>query len=174
MQEGIAYEERQAVANICKNQKFSLIIDESTDISVSQVLAVVIRYFDERKQESVDVLLDTIEVDDATAAGLYRAVKMLFSERGIPLTNVISFASDNCSTMMGSQSGFQDMLKKDVPSVFIIGCICHSFALCANHASNHLPSWLETFLKDVWCYFSRSSKRQHEFQAVQEALHSPA
>ena len=174
LQQGIAREERLAVANICKKQQFSLIIDESTDVSVSQILAVVVRYFDENQRESTDALLDTIEVDDATGVGLYNAVKQLLSERGIPLTNIIAFASDNCSTMMGAHSGFQAQLKKDVPAVFVLGCICHSFALCANHAASKLPSWLEAFLKDVCCYFSRSSKRQHEFQLIQNVVGAPA
>jgi hypothetical protein len=120
---------------------------------------VVVRYFDEQKCRTLDVLLDSIDVDDASGEGLYNAVKHVFTKRGIPLVNVIGFASDNCSSMMGVNSGFQAYLKKDVPSVFVIGCICHSFALCANHASNSLPSWLETFVKDVCSYFSRSSKR---------------
>lgn len=46
IQDGIAFDEKIVITNICKTQKFSIIIDESTDISVTQVLAVVVRYFD--------------------------------------------------------------------------------------------------------------------------------
>ena len=67
----------------------------------------------------------------------------------IPLTNLVGFAADNCATMMGSATGFQAQLKADLPDVFVPGCVCHSFALCASHASDQLPSWLEKFLKDV-------------------------
>ena len=35
MQEGIAWEESQEIAKICKENKFSVMIDESTDVSVS-------------------------------------------------------------------------------------------------------------------------------------------
>ena len=41
-------------------------------------------------------------------------------------------------------------------------------ALCASHAVNILPSYLETFLKDVSSYFSRSSKRKRDFMAIQQ------
>lgn len=49
MQEGIAYQERKDTSEICKNKKFSLIIDENTDIglSVAQILAVMVRFLDE-------------------------------------------------------------------------------------------------------------------------------
>lgn len=46
MRDGIALEEREDFARICRENVFSLLIDESTDISVSQILAVMVRYFD--------------------------------------------------------------------------------------------------------------------------------
>jgi ABC-type uncharacterized transport system substrate-binding protein len=46
LQDGLAYSQRRTIIDICKSQKFSVLLDESTDISVSQILAVVIRYFD--------------------------------------------------------------------------------------------------------------------------------
>ena len=42
MQDGIAFHEKLEVMNICKESKFSIMIDESTDISVTQILAVVV------------------------------------------------------------------------------------------------------------------------------------
>ena len=72
--------------------------------------------------------------------------------------------------MMGERSGFTKLLIDNIPSVFIMGCICHSMALCASHAVNVLPSYLETFLKDVSSYFSRSSKRKRNFMAIQQVI----
>ena len=133
LQDGIAWEERESIANICKESKFSLIIDECTDVSISQVLAVVVRFYDEKKCKVTDALLDVVEVNDGSAEGLYKAVKELLKCKGIPLQNIIGFASDNCSTMLGAHKGFQAYLKQDLPSVFILGCVCHSFSLCASH-----------------------------------------
>ena len=62
--------------NICKESKFLIIIDESTDISVTQILAVVVRYFDSNKHDVVDALLDTIEVENGTAQHLYKQLKV--------------------------------------------------------------------------------------------------
>jgi len=173
MQYGIAWNEKIHINDICKVQSFSLLVDESTDVSVEQVLAVVVRYYDNETLRVVDSLLDVIEVHEATGQGLYKEVKKLLSNRNIPITNVIGFASDNCATMSGSKSGFQANLKKDAPSVFVIGCVCHSFALCANYACSKLPSWLETLIRDIVGYFSRSSKRQHAFFMLQESLGFP-
>ena len=73
-------------------------------------------------------------------------MKKLLESHKIPLVNTIGFASDNCATVTKSRSGFQAMLKEDVPSAFILGCVCHSFALCASHACSRLSSWLEILL----------------------------
>ena len=76
---------------------------------------------------------------------MFTTVKKSLNTHAILLNNVIGFAADNCTTMMGTASGFQAQLKKEIPHVFVLGCICYSFALCANAASNRLPSWLEIF-----------------------------
>ena len=131
---------------------------------------MVVRYFDSNKDDIVDALLDTIKVENGTAQHLYQAVKSLLKKRGIPFENIVGFGSDNCPTMMGERSGFKKLLKDDIPSVFIMGCICHSMALCASHAVNVLPSFLETFLKDVSSYLSRSSKRKRDFMAIQQVV----
>lgn len=142
MRDGIALEEREEIARICKENVFSLLIDESTDISVSQILAVMVRYFDQRKCKLTDALLDIVEVDDASGEGLFKAVKELLASKDIPLQNIIGFASDNCSAMLGINNGFQAFLKKEVPSVFILGCTCHSFAsVQAMPVHSCLHSW---------------------------------
>ena len=169
MQQGIAHHERLDVVSICR-KKFSIIIDESTDISTKQMLSIVVRYLDVNTGKVVDSLLDLVEVEDATSIGLFAAVKKLLNRLEIPLTNIIGFAADNCATMMGSTGGFQAQLRKEIPHLFVLGCVCHSFALCANAASNRLPSWLEAFIKNVCFYFSRSSKRIDQFELFQHAV----
>lgn len=133
----------------------------------------MVRFYDEQKCKVTDALLDIVEVEDGTAEGLYKSVKELLKCKGIPMKNIIGFSSDNCSTMLGANKGFQALLKKDWPSVFILGCVCHSFALCSSHASKHLTSWLETFVRNVCCYFARSNKRQNELKMIQDIVHAP-
>ena len=85
--------------------KSFVIIDESADASITQVLAIVIRYFDLKKLDVTDALLDTVVVENGTgsAVSLFNSFKHLFEERNIPITNIIGFGSDNCSTMLGKK-----------------------------------------------------------------------
>ena len=88
---GLAHYEEKTIVEICRNQPFSIMIDESTDASTTQVLAIVVRYFNTTKQDVCDALLDSIEVAQATAEGLYRGLKASLEEKKIPITNVIGF-----------------------------------------------------------------------------------
>ena len=82
---------------------------------------MVVRFFDSKKVKVTNALLDNVEVENGSAEGLYKAVKDLLVEKKIPLSNIIGFGSDNCSTMLGNKGGFQALLKNDVPSVFFLG-----------------------------------------------------
>ena len=103
IQDGKAFEKTRFVADISMNQKFSIIIHESKEISTVQVLAVVVRYFDSKKEDVVDALLDSIIVETGTASGLYDAVKLLLRRKNIPIENIFGFGSDSCSSMMGKK-----------------------------------------------------------------------
>jgi hypothetical protein len=55
--------------------KFSLIIDESTDISTCCQMAVIIKYFSVNDEGISTKLLNLIEVKDTTAIGLFNTLK---------------------------------------------------------------------------------------------------
>ena len=109
-----------------------------------------------------------MNVESGTVENSYNAVKSLLRDKNIPIDNIIGFGSDNCSSMMGTKSGFQKLLKDDVPPAFIMGCPCHSFALCASYACKVLPSYLEVLLKNITSYSSRSGKRPRDFFDIQD------
>ena len=67
-------------------------IDQSTDISDTQILAVVAQYFDPNKHDVVDALLDTIEVENETAQHLYQAVKSLLKKEAFLLKTLLDLA----------------------------------------------------------------------------------
>ncbi|XP_067122933.1 zinc finger protein 862-like [Centruroides vittatus] len=172
MQNGTAYYEKLKIEDICKKQKYSMIIDESTDILVSQTLAIVVRYFDHKRNDVKDVFFDIVLVENGTAQGLQNCIKSIFQERKVPLQNMIGFTSHNCATMVGNKTGLLTLLKQDFPSIFAIGCICHSFALCSSHVVKTFSSYLELFLKNITSYFARSSKRQNDFKMIQGVVNT--
>jgi len=77
------------ICNILKTTKFSLIIDETTDISVTKSLAVVVRYFDTTRLIIKDRFLTLLEVKFYTTENLYNSITSFFEANEIPFENMI-------------------------------------------------------------------------------------
>lgn len=149
-----------------KNNWYSLIIDETTDVSNKQCLAVIVRHCN--KYDIVeDKFLGLCQVEEANAEGLFHTVKNLLEINEIPLNKLLGFAADNCSVMQGNKKGVQMLFQKEVPDIYIQGCVCHSLPLCSSNACLQLPKSVEALARDIINYFSHSSKRQNDFTVFQ-------
>lgn len=56
------------------NQKFSIIMDESTDVSVSKHLGLVIRYYSAAQEKIVSSFLELVSIESADARGIVNGV----------------------------------------------------------------------------------------------------
>lgn len=95
-----------------KRTKFSLIVDESTDISCKKSLAIVVRYVCDDYIVR-DQFLSLINVNDGTANGIYSSIVEFFVQNDVPYkTNLIGLGADGCNTMMGEHHSLQSLIKK--------------------------------------------------------------
>eukprot|EP00794_Sanderia_malayensis_P011694 gene11694-12910_t len=161
------YHTKQLV-DILRSHKFSIIPDETTDISSEKQLGICIMYMDEEEFTPVTRFFDMISVDDGGAMGLHKAIKQAFEEKGIPISNIIGFSSDTCNVMFGEFNGLATLMSKDIPGLVAIKCSCHMIHLCASHACLKLSTSLEDLCRNIYAHFSRSSLRQKEFKQFQE------
>ncbi|XP_030758365.1 uncharacterized protein LOC115884055 [Sitophilus oryzae] len=147
-----------------KLEKFSIIIDETTDVSSKKSLVIVVRYWKEGRVQ--DQFFDLVAVEDATSEALFNIIKNILSVNNIPFENIIGFGSDNASTMMGTVKGVQARLKEILPHIYVQGCTCHSLHLCTSAAAKNLPNNVEQFTRDIYAYFAHSNKRLSELKGV--------
>lgn len=148
-----------------KKVKFSILIDETTDVSSTKSLAVMVRYFENGVKTSFLCLID---VPQATADVIFELIKKKLADWEIPMTNVIGFGADNAAVMIGIRNGVYAKFKSELPHIFGMGCICHSIDLCSSAASATLPSTIEQFVHDVYNHFAHSAKRKHNYEKYQE------
>lgn len=149
-----------------QDSKFSLIVDESTDLSSVKHLCMVVRTMIEDKV--TDCFLGLIPLHDATAKTLYESVISFFASNHIPYKeNMIGFGADGANSMLGARNSLSTLLKNDIPGLFVMKCICHSFALCASYACATLPKDVEDLARDVFSYFSCSPKRIGDLKEFQ-------
>jgi len=99
------------------DQGFSLIIDESTDISVIKYLAFCVRYFSLKRKSIVTDFLGFVEVEKATGIILCNSTIEYLTAVGLDYRNVIGIASDGAANMIGVENGFFKFFKDKVDVV---------------------------------------------------------
>lgn len=148
---------------------FSVIIDESTDVSTKKVLAIAIKFYSERNACVKTRFLCTVDIQGESALDLFNALNSALEEKGLNMKNqLLGFAADTTNVMFGDNNGIVAKIREINPNCIFVKCVCHSVALAVSHACKVLPRSLEQLVKDVYNYFSQSSKRQREFQEFQE------
>lgn len=164
----LAVDSLNQISKKLKSTYFSVIIDESTDLSANKSLAVVVRYYDDSTKSVEDSFLNIIDVKDATSSALFETLLELLNKLKVPLSNLLGFAADNASVMMGQHSGIQARLKSLNEHLFVARCICHSFNLCAAEACKKLPNSLEELCADIYNFIQKKPKRLTEFRQIQD------
>lgn len=81
--------------------------------------------------------------------------------------NLIRFASGGENVIMGQHNSLMTLII-DIPSPYVIKCICHFFHLCAYNECQKLPLYIEDLTRDIYNYFESSPKRIIKFEEFQE------
>lgn len=150
-----------------KLNSFSLLIDESTDLSTIKHLALVVRTCIDFKV--TDSFICLLPLSDGSAKNIYSVIVEFFTSNDVPfIKNCIGFAADGCNVMQGSKNSVQALFRKDIPNIFIMKCICHSLALCAEYACRKLPDDIEILIRNIYNYVQHSFKRQQELKEIQQ------
>lgn len=141
--------EKEDLCRVMRNRKFSIIVDESTDKSTVKNLCIVVRI--NISDRVIDAFYDLVSVEDASAVGIHTEIVKSLEQHNIPWkSNLIGYAADGANVMMGNNHSVNVLLKKDLPHLFFMKCICHSFALCASYAGEKIPQFVEDLVRDVY------------------------
>lgn len=145
--------DKERLRNILRNQRFGLIIDESTDISALHTMNVTTRYRDPhffRIQESLWEVVEIYDDEYSTASGenLYNKMKATFDDEDVPMSNAFAFLSDTPNVMQGSQNSVASRLISFLGEDFlIVPCACHVEHLAAKYACEVLPPYVMQLTK---------------------------
>ena len=93
---------------------YSIIADESTDVSVIKYLAFCVRYYSAAKDDIVTDFLSFVEVSTATGKALADATLGYLRKVGLDPQKMIGFGSDNAANMTGVDHGCFKYLKDEV------------------------------------------------------------
>lgn len=155
------------------NEKYSLILDESTDISDTKLLGVVIRYYSSTMNKIVSTYLGLVELESGTANAMTQAIKYLLTDLKLTPQNLIGVGVDNASVNTGATGGVCELLKKEfgLRHLVMVRCVCHSVQLAVSSATKDtLPRNIEYLVKETYNWFSHSSKRQIAYKQIYSTI----
>jgi hypothetical protein len=81
---------------------FSVMIDGTVDISVTELMGVFVRYYDRLKKEVVTVFFDMVALKQTTGEAIFDALMKCFEDKGVDTAKLCGFASDGASNQLGN------------------------------------------------------------------------
>lgn len=149
------------------SSKYSIIVDESTDIAVTKYLAVSIIYHSAQRSDIVRTFLSLCVLNACNADGIVKTIKCTLREHDLKLDNIVGIGTDNASVMVGVNRGVYKQLKADVPHLILIRCVCHSLQLAISAAvAEGPPRSLDYLVGDTYNWFARSFSRQQAYKEL--------
>ena len=160
-----AAEEEEARAKVITNETekeiqqsrfLSVLVDESTDISVTQKLVVCVRFVTE------DFLLKTRflkNLSDGKAATILDTLKAVLAEKRFPhpvLSKGFRLGSDGAAVMTGVKGGVSGLMKKENLMIVNVHCLAHRLVLCTSQAATDIPALkgYQQIITDIYHTFS--------------------
>ncbi|CAH1970085.1 unnamed protein product [Acanthoscelides obtectus] len=120
------------LCNYLQTTHFSIQLDESTLPDNAALLLAYVRLI--MNQEIYEELLFARTlITDTKGESIFHILKDYFIEKAIPLSNIISVATDGAPAMVGRYRGFISYLKQNVSGVLAIHCIVHRQHLVAKN-----------------------------------------
>ncbi|XP_036149417.1 uncharacterized protein LOC118647840 isoform X2 [Monomorium pharaonis] len=142
---------------------FSIIADESTDVSTSKFMGLCIRFYSQREESIVTDFLGIVEVTKCTGEILAKTLLEYLCKIGLPPKNLFAIGTDDASNMCGLNNSFYTHLKKEVPNLQMIKCVCHSLDKCAQYAFRKMPDYLNYLLKETYNWFALRQSEYKEY-----------
>ncbi|CAC5363056.1 unnamed protein product [Mytilus coruscus] len=153
------------------NKPYSIMIDESTDISVDQNLLIYIRFLNQSlgKFEPKSCLLGVRKLrDGATAGKITQEIFDSLNDFNINLSNMCGIATDGAAVMVGKHSGVVTRIKETVPGILSSHCIAHRLALASGAAADSVQYLVkfQEIISSIYKYFSKSPKNMSRLDKI--------
>jgi hypothetical protein len=146
---------------------FSIMIDESTDVSVTCQLILYVRYIKDGKSKTV--FAETISIPNGKADTIKDAILTFLHKNQFPLHKLCAFGSDGAAVMVGRKNGVSTQLTNIVPHLISNHCVAHRLALAAAQAASGIR-YLDKFKKiieQLFRFYNYSAVRTASLKEIQ-------
>ena len=153
-----------------KSKFFGCLVDEVTDVSVLQQFVTFVKYVHEGKSRTE--FLHTEHLSEATGKALAESLEGILEKCSLDISKMKSCVSDGANVMLGAHNGMVAHIRKKVPDLVNIHCVCHRLALACVDTCKELTYLLtvERLLNQVWKFYDYSPKKTAKLVMVQMEL----
>ncbi len=135
---------------ILRDTQFSLPLDETTTADNNALLMAYVGYKAPNTQEMAEeFMFARYLVTDTRGQTIFNAVDAYLREKAIPITNILTCATDGAPAMVGQYRGFTSLLKERVPHVLTVHCVIHRHNLVAKAMSTPLHDSINIAVKVI-------------------------
>ncbi|KAI3701651.1 hypothetical protein L6452_26886 [Arctium lappa] len=156
---------------------FSLLVDESSDISKKEQMVVVLRYV--TRGIVKERFVGLVHVKDTNALSLKSAIEFLFVEHDLSLKKIRGQGYDGASNMRGKFNGLKTLILRENISAYYVHCFAHQLQLVVVAvAHKHIEvgkffDMIASLMNMVCASCKRSDMvRESQKEKVQEAIGS--
>ncbi|XP_078178591.1 uncharacterized protein LOC144572793 [Carex rostrata] len=155
---------------------FSVLVDESRDVSVKEQMAVVIRFVN-KGGYVVERFLGIVHVPNTTSLQLKTALESLFGKYGLTFSRLRGQGYDGASNMRGEFNGLKTLIMRENGSAYYVHCFAHQLQLTlVAVAKKHNKVWrlfqIVSTILNVVCASckKRDQLREKQLEKIVEAL----
>ncbi|XP_061366649.1 uncharacterized protein LOC133309826 [Gastrolobium bilobum] len=121
------------------NAKFCLIVDEASDVSRKEHMAIVLRFVD--KDGFIrERFFGLVHVEDTSAKTLKQGIFNTICHHNLDVQNIRGQGYDGASHMRGEWNGLQDLICAECPTAYYVHCLAHRLQLALVAASHKLSA----------------------------------
>ncbi|XP_039279145.1 zinc finger MYM-type protein 1-like [Nilaparvata lugens] len=158
---------RSVLDKIKNSEHFSIIVDETSDISIHEQVSFCVRTVSDDLIINED-FIGLYETPNTEAQTLFKIVKDIFARLNLPIEKLRGQCYDGAANMRGRFKGLQKLLLDIQPQAHYVHCTAHSLNLAVQDSLSCLPCMRDVMAlaKDLINTVKESNKRINLFRNI--------
>lgn len=165
---------KQLVSKINRAEAFTVLADETTDISTIEQVSICVRYISENKNIHED-FLQFVPADSLTGESLSNVILNSLESFGIDLNHLVGQGYDGAANMSGKFNGVQAFVRKRCPKAIYIHCAAHSLNLAISKACEvqQIRNCLGV-VERLYDFFNTPKRKNVLLKKIEESNNNPS
>lgn len=159
--------QRNIVNDIKKAKLFSILIDETQDLSRHEQVSFIVWYVDDMFQPH-EVFLGFYKTNKTDSETLTNLIKEVLSKNDLKIENIRGQCYDGAAAMRGSYTGVQARIRQENQTALYVHCYAHILNLCLVDLTKQVSFVRNMFgaMQSLHNFIHASSKRHAVFEST--------